>query len=266
MRVFKNYLRANFKQEKQYRIAIISGVLTQIFFGLMYIFLYQAFYASNSEPGNFTFTQMVSYIWLQQTFLMLFGFYDNNKMLTRQIINGNISYQLLRPVNLYDQWFFNNYSLKISKMFYRAIILIIIVSFFGNYGFKLPISFEAFGLFLITMFLGTVLVVAVNMLSYILLTHVMSAPAVFGLTNAVAGLLSGEIIPLALAPDWFLKFSNFLPFRYIFDVPFRLYIGSIPSAGAWYYILLQLFWVVLCIILGKLWLNKRTKSMVIQGG
>ena len=267
MSLFKTYFKINFKKETQYRSAALSGVITQLFYGMMFILIYYAFYTSNSEPGNFTLEQMSTYIWLNQAFYMMFKYYDGHKALSKKIVNGDISYQLLRPVNLYKQWFADYYTLNISKVAVRSIPIFIICWFLPTgFGFTAPVSGLAFAYFVISLILGTILVVAVNMFSYILVTVTLTPSAVFGITNAIGSFLAGAIVPLALLPNWFITYTSFLPFRYIADLPYRLYVGSISTNGAWIYLLIQIIWIAICVTLGNYWLNKRLSKLVVQGG
>ena len=104
MSVFKSNLKLNIKKVVQYRAAAISGVLTQLFFGFMYIALYTAFLKSGKS--GFTLREMVSYVWLGQIFFVAFNYFDICKQeISRKIMNGDLAYELIRPINLYDNWF-----------------------------------------------------------------------------------------------------------------------------------------------------------------
>lgn len=264
---FALYFKINFSKETQYRSAAISGIITQLFFGFMYILIYQAFYSSNYVPSGFSLSQMVTYIWLQQAFFTLFKYYDANKDISKQIVNGDISYQLIKPINLYNQWFFNFYTTNISKVVSRSAIFLLVAALlpFG-YGISLPASWTYFGLFVLSFVIGSFLIVAINMFSYILVTITLSPMAVFGFMVNIAGLFCGQVIPLPLLPKWFQTFTNFLPFRYANDLTFRLYIGNISITEGFKQIGIQLGWLIGLIILGKIALKKRSKKFVVQGG
>ena len=106
MRAFGSVLKMNIKKEFQYRTAAISGLLTQLFFGLMQIALYRQFLMQGND--GFSIVQMTSYIWLQQIFYTLFKFWDGCKYeISEKIVNGDVGYQLIRPMNLYDYWYSN---------------------------------------------------------------------------------------------------------------------------------------------------------------
>lgn len=49
MRAFGSVLKMNIKKEFQYRTAAISGLLTQLFFGLMQIALYRQFLMQGND-------------------------------------------------------------------------------------------------------------------------------------------------------------------------------------------------------------------------
>ena len=75
MRIFFKVFKTSLLEELQYKGAFISGIICQIAFGLMYVFLYSAFF-ENGIPQNFNQVQMASYIWLGQALFAMFAFFD----------------------------------------------------------------------------------------------------------------------------------------------------------------------------------------------
>ena len=65
MKSYNGLFKMTFKGELQYRAKAISGITTQFFWGIMYIYLYTAFMGGNLIDG-FSIPQMASYIWLNQ--------------------------------------------------------------------------------------------------------------------------------------------------------------------------------------------------------
>ena len=126
IKTFSSILKINVKQKMQFRTAAISGLCTQLFFGFMQIFLYSAFLGQGT--AEFTLAQMASYIWLQQVFYTMFHFFDNCKNdISHKIVNGDIAYQLVRPMNLYDYWFQTSMTKAIGDFIMRGIFLVLIV-------------------------------------------------------------------------------------------------------------------------------------------
>ena len=88
-----------------YNVCYTKLLRTQFFWGFMYLLLYKAFYAANPQSFPMNFDQLSSYIWLMQGLIMLvfIWFWDND--LFQAIENGNIAYELTRPVDIYKMWF-----------------------------------------------------------------------------------------------------------------------------------------------------------------
>jgi ABC-2 type transport system permease protein len=59
---------------------------------------------------------------------------------------------------------------------------------------------------------------------------------------------------------------NWLPFRAIMDVPFRLYSGHLPAAQAPLLIGQQLLWAAILVLIGRLVLSRGLRRLVVQGG
>ena len=256
MRTFRKIFKTNMLEELQYKGAYISGIICQFAFGFMYILLYQAFFESG-VPQNFNASQMVSYVWLGQAFFAMFSYFDLNKNeITRPIINGNVSYQLIKPVNIYDFWFKQVLTRSIAKTIVRSIPLITITFLLpAGFGLGLPVTIWNFLLFALSVVFGCLLMATIKMFAYIFVLYTLDAKGVFALVMSIFGFLGGSIIPIPL-----------LPFRYVSDLPYRIYIGNLDLTTALWQIGVQIVWIVALYLLGKFILNKKSKKLVVQGG
>lgn len=251
----------------QYRTAAIAGVITQCAFGLMYILLYKAFYSFGNAPSNFNEMQMISYLWLQQMFFGIFYVSIKNQNIILQIEQGNICYEMVRPINLYSNWFASLYADNVSKTLLRFIPVAIFAMLLpAGWGLGAPVSFAAFVIFLINLIVGSLLVVSMNMLCYCLMFKTMSSIGIFSIMATMSSIFNGSMIPLPLTPVWFQKFVNFLPFRYVNDLTFRTYVGSIAVGDAIGQTAIQIVWLIAFVFIGNLWLNKNLKKVEVQGG
>ena len=82
----------------------------------------------------------------------------------------------------------------------------------------------------------------------------------------VGDLLSGFILPIPLLPTIVVMITEYLPFRLIGDLSFRIYSGNILIPYAIKSILLQIVWIIALIVIGKLLMKKALKKVSIQGG
>ncbi len=254
-----------FKGETQYRTKALSGICTQIFWGLMYIYLYTAFMGGKVIEG-FSISQMVTYIWLGQAFFSMRYILLPNRCAT-DITNGNVCYKFIRPVDIYNQWFFEHFGQRLSATILRF-LPIIVISFLlpTNISLSLPVSLTAFVLFIIALTIGSLLSVAFSMIAIYITFKTLSPKGAVTIVNSITTLLGGMIIPLPLMPMALQNVLVWLPFRYITDLPFRIYIGNIGTIDALIQIGISFAWLVLLIVLGKLLMKKALKNTIIQGG
>ena len=79
-------------------------------------------------------------------------------------------------------------------------------------------------------------------------------------------ILSGGTIPISFFPSTLRKITYLFPFRYIADLPFRIYSGNISIESAIPDIISELIWMIILILLGYILSKKALKKAVIQGG
>lgn len=257
--------KMNFKGELQYRAKAISGVATQIFWGLMYIYLYTAFMGGKVIEG-FSLQQMVTYVWLGQAFLVI-RFLDLPKNCAKEIENGNICYKFTRPINLYNQWYAEYLGYKLSAMILRCLPLIIFAFIMpSSIRMMLPASFSAFLLFVLSLIIGTLLNSALSMIIVYITFKTLSAKGTTSICNTVCGVLGGLYIPLVFMPQSVQNVLNYLPFRFTLDLPARIYIGNVSITQGLIFIGISFAWLVAIILIGKFLIGRAGKTAVIQGG
>ena len=254
-----------FKGELQYRAKALSGITTQFFWGIMYVYLYTAFMGGNLIDG-FSVSQMASYVWLGQALFVL-RYVDLPKNCASDIVNGNVCYKFVRPVDLYNQWFVEHLGYKISASLLRFLPIVVIASLLpSNIGLSAPASFSAFLLFLVALAIGAVIPSAISMITVYLTFRTVSAKGTASIVNTICGLLGGLFIPLPLMPQGVQNVLNYLPFRFVSDLAFRIYIGNVPMMEALMFIGIALAWLVGIILIGKLLMKHALKRTIIQGG
>ena len=267
MNKYLSFFRMRFIGGLQYRLAAYAGAVTQFAWGSMRILMFQAFYKANAADFSMEFPQLSSYIWLQQAFLALFAtwFIDNEIFLS--ITSGNIAYELARPVDLYNMWFVKNLANRLSRAALRCMPILIVASFLPRpYGISLPVSPFAFFMFLISLLLGLFVVIAFCMLIYIATFYSLSPLGIRIVALSLTEFLMGAIIPLPFFPKRLQKIIQFTPFASMQNLPFRIYSGNIAGKEMLVNVLLQIFWLIILLIIGKFWMKRALKKVVIQGG
>lgn len=266
-RKYLSLFRIRFANGLQYRTAAYAGIATQFAWGTMNILLYTAFYRTN--PANFpmAFSQLSSYIWLQQAFISLFMVWGLDNGIFELIRSGNIAYELARPVNLYAMWFAKNLGMRLSRAVLRCFPILIIAAFLpAPYNLSAPPEPLAFVMFLLTAMLGFFLVVAFCMLVYIATFYTLSPQGVRLVAIAMTDFFAGAIIPLPFLPDKLRTLFELLPFGSMQNLPLRIYSGNIAGAEMWRLTAVQAFWLLTLTVLGVVWMKHALSRVVVQGG
>ena len=267
MKTYLSYFTLKFKMGLQYRAAAYAGILCQLFFGFIFAFVYVAFYESNTGSVPMDLPKLISYVWLVQAFYALFYLGHKDKEIINMIKNGNISYELTRPQNLYMMWFSKIYGDKLSSVALRCLPIFLITIFLPSpYTLNLSITLERFLVFLPSFFLASILICSFIVLVHTIIMFTLDEKGVISMFIIMADILAGVEIPLAFFPNFLKTISNFLPFRYMTDMPLRLYVGDIPINEGLIGILAQLIWIILFYILGNILMKKALVKATIQGG
>ena len=267
MRAYFSYFRLRFITNLQYRAAAWAGIATQVFFGFVYIMVYIAFCESGSASLPMELDQLITYIWLNQALLSLINLFYKDQELFNLVKTGNIAYELARPKNLYFMWYFKIIGERLSKVLLRSIPFIIFLLLLPEpYRISAPASFDHFILFLLTMTAGTFLMTSIIALYPIITMHTLNEKGIVGIIIAIADILSGLVVPIPFFPKFLQIISNCLPFQYVSDLPFRIYVGNIALTEGLHGLLIQLIWIVILITLGYILMQKSLKKVVVQGG
>lgn len=267
MKKYISFFRLRFSMGLQYRTAAAAGVVTQFFWGVMEILVYRAFYEADAAAFPMRFEAVVTYIWLQQAFLAVFGAWIMEGEIFDAIRDGNIAYELCRPVSIYQMWFSRTVANRTSKAALRCIPILAVAALLpAPYGLTLPESWLHFGLFLLTLVLGLLVIVAYTMLVYIVTFYTISPDGIRIFSVSASEFLTGAVIPLPFFPEKLQYVLELLPFAAMQNVPLRIYSGSMTESEMLRAICLQVFWLAGLTGLGWGLCRRAERRVTVQGG
>jgi len=247
----------------QYRAAAFAAICTQLFWGLITVMIYRAFYAGSETSEPITLGQTITFLWLGQSFLRILP-WTVDKEIEAQVKNGNVAYELVRPLHLYALWFARAFAHLAAPTAMRCAPVLILAGLF--LGLQAPVSLAAGLAFFVSVILAFFLSSSIVTLVMISLFWTISGEGIKRMMPHITVLLSGMVVPLPLFPGWMQPFLSFQPFRGVMDIPCRLYTGVIPAAEAVYYFAFQIAWTLFFIWLGRYCAHRAMKKFVIQGG
>lgn len=263
MRSYWALISARFRTLLQYRAAAVGGIVTQLFFGLILVMIYQAFYRSSSAPQPMSYAQVVTYTWLGQGFLRMIP-WNVDGDIRAMVRSGAVAYELLRPVDLYNAWYCRALAWRTAPTLLRALPVFAIAALF--LGLRPPATPAGGAAFLLAIVGALLLGCAITVLMDISLLWTTSDDGIALFLPAVVLVSSGMNVPLPLFPAWAQRVLYLLPFRGLVDVPFRLYVGSIPPGECLRLLAQQLAWTAALVLLGRWLLERGKRRLVVQGG
>ena len=238
MKKYLSFFKLRFAMSLQYRVAALAGVVCQFF------------------PMDFQAT--ASYIWLQQGLLAMLALYGGtDAKVFESIQNGNIVYELCRPVSIYSMWFANNLANRLARALLRLIPVVAVAA---------PPDVATGLLFILSLMLALWVVAAFTLVVYNMTFFTISDRGVRLVSVSLSDFLMGAVVPLPFFPDGFRQFAELLPFSCMENVPLRVYSGDLAGPEMVRAILLQVFWAFALVLIGKLLERKALKRVVVQGG
>jgi ABC-2 type transport system permease protein len=258
----------------QYRSAAVAGFITQCWWGGIKVMVLAAFYGASTSAAAgapLTLSQAITYTWVGQAALALLPWLGDPDV-ALAVRTGAVSYDRLRPLDLYALWYARAAGWIVARMLPRAALMFAFAGIampllgFADWSWHLPVSIPAGTLFLISLTLGMLLSSAMIMLINVAVAASLNDRGVNALSAPLVIVFSGNLLPLLLFPDWMRTVMFVQPFAGLLDIPLRIYFGRLAGADAWLGIGLQIFWIAVLVALGHWTLARTLRTLEMQGG
>ncbi|MFM9330772.1 ABC transporter permease [Paenibacillus mesotrionivorans] len=269
-RACRSLFRVRMAEGLQYRVAALSGAMVGVFWAIIECVVYTVFYTYSQDGGwnhnGFGLEQTISYIWLAQGIFVFQAMSIDSEILTK-INKGDVALELCRPMDLYLHWLVKSAAGKLGTNWLRGVLTIVAgILMPAGYALAGPASAGGFLLFLLSVVLAFLLCSAYAMLVTAIRLNTTWGDGPFYMLMLLSAVLSGTYLPLRLWPDSLQTFLRLQPFGGFADLPAQLYTGSLTPGTAWPGMMLQLFWIVVFVVVGRTIMKSRLKHLIIQGG
>ena len=266
MKKYLSIFRIRFIYSVQYRIVVFSHIFTGFLWGLMLVLAYSAFYRNDPAVFPMTLSQTVSYMWLQETFLILFSVVFADDEIESSIENGSVAYELVRPADLYGRWFSRACASRTAVTAFKLPLLIPVFFLPAPYNITLPPGIFQLTAFLLSAILALGVTVSFTMLMYASMFYTTSYRGVRVLLIAATAFFTGAVIPFPFFPAPVQSVLEMLPFAAMQNMPLRIYSGNISGSYALRGIVFQIFWLTALIAAGKIAMGRVLRKVIVQGG
>jgi ABC-2 type transport system permease protein len=254
---------ARFRALLQYRAAALAGLATQVFWGLVRVMIFSAFYAASTGPQPMTLPEVITYVWLTQALLLVLPWRPDADV-EQLVRSGNVAYELVRPVDLYGLWFARSLAQRTAPALLRCLPMVVLA--YAAFDLAAPAGPAAALAFGVSIAATIALSAALTTLLSVSVLLTLSGRGVHVLVVSVVNFMSGALVPLPLLPEWIQPLVSALPFRGLMDTPFRLYMGHLPPAAALGAVAHQVVWTLALVLVGRVLLARALRRVVVQGG
>ena len=246
-----------------YKFDVYGHIIWQCIAMFSTAFFWKALYAGHDTVKGVREEEMLVYTVMSSMMTLLF-LNDVQSRVIKSVRKGTVATDMLKPINLYGIYFFEDLGYTTSLFFQNIIPVFVIGCVFITV--PKPASLGAFLLFLPSLIMSYLINWLLAACYSTWAFTALNMGAMMAVKDHLVRLLSGSIIPMWFFPEWLSNILNMLPFVYIYQLPLDIYIGKYDMAVLLQRMCIQFGWLL---ILGALfwYLQKRvTKHVLVQGG
>lgn len=262
MKAYYYYAKSVFLKNKIYKFDYIMGILSTLMQIFIYISIWKALYHGKTEIGGIGFqtisTTFILGLAMSNTFIL------DDFIIYRKIQKGDITNELLKPINFAGLLIAENIGNILFKMIVNLIPSVLISSLFIN--FILPYNFMSFFMFLSSMILGFFILFGISFIVSVLSFWFINIWSISTIKNVIISILSGTMIPLWFMPPRLLHVMKYTPFESIYFIPIKIYLGEVEKIQILKAFVTQSIWIFILFIISFFLWKEAIKKLVIQGG
>ena len=261
-RPYLTVFRLRALQETQYRAAALGGLVTQVFFGLVYIFLYTALYAG-SDPQALRDT--ITYVWIQQMFFRMM--FSNDGELTNLIMSGGVAYMLVRPIDQHRFWVCREVGGRLVGAGMRMLPMLLVQLLLpAELRISLPDGPVALLQFVLSVGLGVLCLCELTSIIDAINMKTLDRRGISAILNLTMLTFSGNVIPLTLFPDGLQTLVRYQPFAQALDASIRMYQHAAALPEWALNVGVQIAWIFILRAIGRAMWARQLNNMIVQGG
>lgn len=262
MRKYLEFMKAAMKEQTAYAAWFWAGTFATILQLLILYYFWHAVYANRTEIADMPLQTMLTYM----VIAMFLGEYVSGvgSELARDIRNGNIAIELMRPYHLLNRLVSMDIGYKLSNSIRSSLPMFVIALLF--IGIKLPPTIEATLLFCTSAIIGILLGAQIDLIIGVIAFWTINTWGLQVFKESIMRFFSGALIPITLFPGWFQTLSNFLPFQSMVFVPVSIYTGTVTGLDAYLAIAIQLVWLVSAFVIVRIIWAFAVRKVTILGG
>ena len=263
MRLYLELVKLSFQRTLTYRAAMLAGLATNLFFGLLRAAVMVALYGARTDVSGITLQDAITFTGVSQAiiaYLSLFSWFE----LMNEIRTGDIGSELLRPFSLFGFWMARDAGRALSNLILRGVTLVVAYALLFHITF--PTSPEQWAALIVALVLAWAVSFAWRFLVNLAAFWSTEARGIARFAFGLSMFLSGFLMPLRFFPDWFITLCNLTPFPAMVTTVIEVYLGVLSGPALVQALIVQAVWFFILAGLGHLLMRAGVRRLVIQGG
>ena len=265
MKRYLAFFRSELITSMAYRTDFFLSFLADFLLILVKLAVWMVVFQHRSTIAGFSFTQMVTYLFVSQTVNNIHSFKnDASRPISSKIIKGTIVFDLLRPVEFVKARLFENLGQTVVVVVFNIIFLFGSIAVIPDV--SMPASLVNCFLFCISLIAGYMIMFCICLLSGLLTFWLMNSWGLRNIRMTIIAFFSGAIVPISILPDWMQTVCRVLPFQSIVYTPTMIYMGqySFPQASG--QIVIQTGWAIFLWVTVRILCHAAIKRVSVNGG
>lgn len=243
---------------------MFAGMFTNVVFGLVRASVMLAAVRSTAGFGGYTSDSIGAYVWLSQGLLGSLGLMGPTLDIADRIRTGDVAIDFLRPADIQFCYLAADLGRAGCALLLRGLPSVVA----GLLAFELAMPHDAGGYLL-----GALSVLLAVMISFLLLFAVcltgfwvVETRGIRLLYQIVATFLAGLFVPVHLFPGWLRTLADLTPFPSLLQTPVDVLSGRATGFMAMELVAVQVLWVTVTVLLGRVLLRAGRRKLEVQGG
>jgi ABC-2 type transport system permease protein len=263
MKAYLAIARGTFMVGLAYRFGFIFSILGNVIYMGVAYYLWRSIYSQSETMHGLTFHETFLYVALGSAVFILLKNYAE-WYIASDIREGTIITTLIKPVDYQLYNLFGNLGLVLTNL----AIITVPTLFMLLVVFRVPIPLgPGLAVFPLSLVLAFLVSFSIDYMVGIVSFYTESIWGLSYTKEILISVFSGALVPLQFFPEGIQKVLYWLPFQTMYHTP--LMMVTKPNQGLdviGQMLLVQLAWVVLLVILAKLFYNRAINVLRVSGG
>jgi len=256
-------VRAGWKRSASYPTATFAGAFTNTVFGFLRAAVLVATLDVAGTIGGYDRADALTYTWMTQGLIMVIAIWRWNDLAVR-VQTGDIATDLSRPIDVQSLWLAEDLGRAAYQGVFRGLPPFLVGALF--FTLRLPhhgITWLAFALSIV---LAVVVSFGMRFIVNLGAFWLLDWRGLAALSSLLVTVLSGFAVPLNFYPTWARILTELLPWGSMVQLPINIFLEQRVGAGVIGLLLVQLFWAVALLAIGRRMLAAGARKLVVQGG